>query len=63
MIGTPAGQSEGTLAARPAGAPPPLGRLAWRVFAPLDAVINVAINAEPRQDGGVALGINGGFSQ
>lgn len=45
MIGTPAGQSEGTLAARPAGAPPPLGRLAWLVFAPLDAVINVAINA------------------
>lgn len=25
--------------------PPPIGRLAWRVFAPLDAAINVAINA------------------
>lgn len=24
--------------------PPPIGRLAWRAFAPLDAVINVAIN-------------------
>ena len=41
----PAGQSEGTQATRPAASPPPIGRLAWRVFAPLDAAINVAINA------------------
>lgn len=33
--------------ARPVGpaAPPPIGRFAWRMFAPLDAAINVAINA------------------
>jgi hypothetical protein len=40
-----AGQGEGTQPVRSAGSPPPIGRLAWRVFAPLDAVINVAINA------------------
>lgn len=39
----------------PAGAavPPPIGQLAWRVFAPLDAAINVAIN------GGVAWWLYG----
>ena len=39
-----AGRLEGTPPVGPA-APPPIGRLAWRVFAPLDAAINVAINA------------------
>lgn len=34
--------------------PPPIARLAWRVFAPLDAVINMAIN------GGVAWWLYGG---
>ena len=37
-------QLEGKQGARSAG-PPPIGRLTWRVFAPLDAAINVAINA------------------
>lgn len=41
----PTGQNEGTKPGRSAGSPPPIGWLAWRVFAPLDAVINVAINA------------------
>ncbi len=40
----PGGQNEGTKPVRSAGSPPPIGWLAWRVFAPLDAVINVAIN-------------------
>ena len=37
-------QLKGTPPVGPAG-PPPIGRLAWQVFAPLDAGINVAINA------------------
>lgn len=37
--------NEGTNVARSAGSPPLISWLAWRVFAPLDAVINVAINA------------------
>ncbi len=41
----PVGPNEGTKVARSAGSPPPISWLAWRVFAPLDAVINVAINA------------------
>jgi len=41
----PAEQDEAGRRERPAASPPPIGRLAWRVFAPLDAVINVAINA------------------
>jgi len=45
VSGVPTGQNEGTKVARSAGSPPPIGWLAWRVFAPLDAVINVAINA------------------
>jgi hypothetical protein len=45
MSGLRVGQSAGTQPARPAGSPPPIARLAWRVFAPLDAAINVAINA------------------
>ncbi|MFM8891454.1 MAG: hypothetical protein ACKOTB_07500, partial [Planctomycetia bacterium] len=31
-------------AAEPGAAPPAIARLAWRVFAPIDLVINVAIN-------------------
>jgi hypothetical protein len=41
----PVGPNEGTNVARSAGSPAPISWLAWRVFAPLDAVINVAINA------------------
>ena len=41
----PAEPNTGTQPAPPAGSPPPIGRLAWRVFAPLDAAINLAINA------------------
>lgn len=37
-----------------AAAPPSVGRLAWRVFAPLDAAINVVIN------GGIAWWLFGG---
>jgi hypothetical protein len=44
MSSVPAKQGAGTPGTGPAG-PPPIDRLAWRVFAPLDAVINVAINA------------------
>ena len=39
------------------GSGPPIGRLAWRVFAPLDAAINVAIN------GGIAWWLFGGRDQ
>lgn len=45
MSDVPAGRSEGAQGSRSAGPPPPIDRLAWRVFAPLDAAINVAINA------------------
>lgn len=47
------GRSEGSQRA-PSAPPPPIDRLAWRVFAPLDAVINMAIN------GGVAWWLYGG---
>ncbi|MFM7136840.1 MAG: hypothetical protein ACKO1M_07195 [Planctomycetota bacterium] len=40
----PSGSISGSPSPRPIG-PPPIGRLAWRVFAPLDAAVNVAINA------------------
>jgi len=53
VSGVAEGRSEGTQRA-PSAAPPPIGRLAWRVFAPLDAVINMAIN------GGVAWWLYGG---
>jgi len=45
VSGVPTGQNEGAKPGRSAGSPPPIGWLAWRVFAPLDAVINLAINA------------------